>query len=184
MCSSVALPDGDQVLRGHVHDAGQPQEHHQRYRVQGRGSHSSTLRLNASAFCGIGGTFRGCLGSVYDVRGGIRGFSGCILYQERLRLSLNVDECKPLVRGRRHHHGVEPRQRGARQGVRLCLIPSPSFSIRTQDRGKRPCDLYGPLHNARLCSTPFALGGYHPIHTESSVELLCVSIVQLIVSVT
>ena len=27
-----------------------------------RGSHSSTFRLNLSAFCGIGGTFRGCLG--------------------------------------------------------------------------------------------------------------------------
>jgi hypothetical protein len=30
----------------------------------GRGLHSSTFRLNVSAFCGIGGTFRGCLGSV------------------------------------------------------------------------------------------------------------------------
>jgi len=27
-----------------------------------RGLHSSTFRLNFSAFCGIGGTFRGCLG--------------------------------------------------------------------------------------------------------------------------
>ena len=26
----------------------------------GRGSHSSTFRLNISAFCGIGGAFRGC----------------------------------------------------------------------------------------------------------------------------
>ena len=32
--------------------------------VIGRGAHSSTLRLNLSAFCGIGGTFRGCLGGV------------------------------------------------------------------------------------------------------------------------
>ena len=30
----------------------------------GRGLHSSTSRLNLSAFCGIGGTFRGCLEGV------------------------------------------------------------------------------------------------------------------------
>ena len=28
--------------------------------VLGRGLHSSTFRLNVSAFCGIGGAFRGC----------------------------------------------------------------------------------------------------------------------------
>jgi len=30
----------------------------------GRGLHSSTSQLNVSASCGIGGAFRGCLGSV------------------------------------------------------------------------------------------------------------------------
>jgi WD40 repeat protein len=30
----------------------------------GKGLHSSTFRLNLSAFCGIGGTFRGFLGGV------------------------------------------------------------------------------------------------------------------------
>ena len=29
-----------------------------------RGLHSSTLRLNVSAFCGIGSAFKGCLGGV------------------------------------------------------------------------------------------------------------------------
>ena len=29
-----------------------------------KGLHSSTFRLNVSAFCGIGGAFRGCLGGV------------------------------------------------------------------------------------------------------------------------
>ena len=52
-----------------------------------RGLHSSTFRLNVSAFCGIGGAFKGCLGGVQEVLGGIRGCSGCILCQERLRLS-------------------------------------------------------------------------------------------------
>jgi hypothetical protein len=33
-------------------------------RVRGRGLHSSTFWLNLSAFCGIGGAFRGCLGGV------------------------------------------------------------------------------------------------------------------------
>jgi len=36
-----------------------------------RGLHSSTFRLNLSAFCGIGGTFRGCLGGVQGVIGGV-----------------------------------------------------------------------------------------------------------------
>jgi hypothetical protein len=35
--------------------------------VCGRGFHSSTFRLNASAFCGMGRTCRGCLGSVWEV---------------------------------------------------------------------------------------------------------------------
>ena len=30
----------------------------------GRGLHSSTFQLNVSAYCGIGGAFRGCLRSV------------------------------------------------------------------------------------------------------------------------
>jgi len=32
-----------------------------------RGLHSSTVRLNVSAFCGIGGANRGCLGGVWEV---------------------------------------------------------------------------------------------------------------------
>jgi hypothetical protein len=32
--------------------------------VFGRGLHSSTIRLNLRAFCGIGGAARGCLGGV------------------------------------------------------------------------------------------------------------------------
>jgi hypothetical protein len=53
----------------------------------GRGLHSSTFRLNVSALCGIGGAFRGCLGVVYGVSGGIGGRLGCISCQKRLRLS-------------------------------------------------------------------------------------------------
>ena len=41
--------------------------------LRGRGLYSSTFRLNLSAFCGIGGAFRGCLGGVYEVSGCIRG---------------------------------------------------------------------------------------------------------------
>jgi len=56
-----------------------------------RGLQSSTFRLNVSAFCGIGGAFRGRLEGVYEVLVGVRGclewVSGCILYQKRLRLS-------------------------------------------------------------------------------------------------
>ena len=35
----------------------------------GRGLHTSTSRLNVSAFCGIGGTFRGCLGVFNSCQG-------------------------------------------------------------------------------------------------------------------
>jgi len=34
-------------------------------RLLGMGLHSSTFRLNVSAFCGIGGALRGCLGGVW-----------------------------------------------------------------------------------------------------------------------
>jgi len=52
----------------------------------GRGSHSFTFQLNVSAFCEIGGAFRGCLGGVWEASGGIRGCLGCISCQKRLRL--------------------------------------------------------------------------------------------------
>ena len=45
----------------------------------GRALHSSTVRLNVSALCGIGVAFMGCLGGVQGVLGGIRGCLGCIL---------------------------------------------------------------------------------------------------------
>ena len=53
----------------------------------GRGLHSSTFRLNVSAFCGKGGAFMDRLGGVSEVSGDIRGYLGCILCQKRLRLS-------------------------------------------------------------------------------------------------
>ena len=42
-------------------------------RSAGRGLHSSTSRLNLSAFCGIGGAFRGCLGVIQ-----VEAFRGCL----------------------------------------------------------------------------------------------------------
>jgi adenine phosphoribosyltransferase len=39
----------------------------------GRGLHSFTLRHNVSAFCGIGGAFRGCLGGVWRCQGVLTG---------------------------------------------------------------------------------------------------------------
>jgi len=54
----------------------------------GRGLHSSTFRLNVSAFYGIGSAFRGCFtGGVQGVSGGLRGCPRCVLCQKRLRLS-------------------------------------------------------------------------------------------------
>jgi len=60
------------------------------YNLLGRGLHSSTFRLKLSAFCGIGvylgvtyGVSRRCQGVLTS----IRGCSGCISCQARLRLS-------------------------------------------------------------------------------------------------
>ena len=53
----------------------------------GRGLHSSTLHLNFSAFCGSGGAFRGCLWGAWGVISGMRGCSGYVLRQKRLKLS-------------------------------------------------------------------------------------------------
>ena len=53
----------------------------------GRGLHSFTFRLNLSTLCGIGGACRGCSVGVYGDFGGMRDCVGCILCQNRLRLS-------------------------------------------------------------------------------------------------
>ena len=73
--------------------------------TSGRGLHSSTLSLNLSAFCGIGGACRGCLAGVQGVLGGIRGCLGGVRgYQgvfrvyyvtETAEVELKVDKCKP-----------------------------------------------------------------------------------------
>jgi hypothetical protein len=55
--------------------------------AMGRGSHSSTFRLNLSAFCGKGGALGGCLGGVQGVSGVIRAWLGCVLCPKWLRLS-------------------------------------------------------------------------------------------------
>ena len=62
--------------------------------MRGRGLLLFTVQLNVSAFCGIGGVFRGCVGRVLGVSGGTRAcqgvpgrVQGCILCQKRLRLS-------------------------------------------------------------------------------------------------
>ena len=55
--------------------------------LRGRRLHSSTFRLNVSAFDGIGCAFRGCFGGFKGVSRGITGCLGCILCQKRLRLS-------------------------------------------------------------------------------------------------
>jgi hypothetical protein len=44
-----------------------------RERADGRGFHSSTLQLNLSAFCGIGGALGGCVARLTAVFGGVQG---------------------------------------------------------------------------------------------------------------
>jgi hypothetical protein len=84
---------------------------------QCRGLHSSNFQLNISAFCGVGGA--------YVVSGDIRGGLGCICFQKRLRLSWEVDECKPLPQclrtWRRTHNArashAQPCTRGLRSST-------------------------------------------------------------------
>jgi hypothetical protein len=64
----------------------------------GRGLHSSTVQLNLSALYGIRGARRGCVSRAQGVFGCL-GCVGCILCQKRLKLSLEVDECKPMSLG-------------------------------------------------------------------------------------
>ena len=87
--------------------------------VPGRGLHLSTFRRNVSASCEIGGAFRGNLGGVWDVLGGIKGGIRCISCKKRLRLSWTVDGCKPLVAGEIHpceRRGCAPAAQPRRAG--------------------------------------------------------------------
>jgi hypothetical protein len=78
--------------------------------VQGRGLHSSTSQLDFSAFYGIGGARRDCVARVKRGFRGCLGYVGCLLCQTRLKLSCEVDECKPLVQGRAaRKHDAEAR---------------------------------------------------------------------------
>jgi len=56
--------------------------------MQGRGLHSSTIRLNVSALCGIGGARRGCLGGVYRGCQGYSGVSGVYFVSETAQVEL------------------------------------------------------------------------------------------------
>jgi hypothetical protein len=53
----------------------------------GRDLHSSTFRLNLSAYCVIGSALRGCSEVAEHVVGDIGQCSGCFLCQKPLRLS-------------------------------------------------------------------------------------------------
>ena len=60
------------------------------YRVLPRGLHSSTFRVNAGAYGGIGGALRGFQGVFRGFKGGswgIRGCLRCVLCRKRLMLS-------------------------------------------------------------------------------------------------
>jgi len=47
-----------------------------------------TFQLNVSAFPGIVGAFRGYMGSVYEVTGGVRGCFGCVYVSETAQVEL------------------------------------------------------------------------------------------------
>ena len=68
----------------------------------GRGLHSLTSQLNLSALYGTRVARRGCVARVTGVLGGVLGVLGVFVCQTRLKLSLEVDECKPLMPGATH----------------------------------------------------------------------------------
>jgi hypothetical protein len=55
--------------------------------ILGRGLHSSTFRLNVSAFYRIGVACSGCLGGFQEVFGSIRGSLRYVICQKRLNMS-------------------------------------------------------------------------------------------------
>ena len=68
--------------------------------VETRGLHSSTFQLNLRVLYGIGVARRHCVARIEGVLGGIYGEKGLFLCQTRLKLSCEVNECKPLVETR------------------------------------------------------------------------------------
>ena len=52
-----------------------------------------------SDVCGMGGARRGWVARVKGVVGSVRGVKGVFMCQTRLKLSCEVDECKPLSEG-------------------------------------------------------------------------------------
>jgi hypothetical protein len=56
--------------------------------ILGRALHSSTFRLNLSAFCGTGGAFRGCLWGVKGVSEGIMRCLGCFFVSDTAEVEL------------------------------------------------------------------------------------------------
>jgi hypothetical protein len=55
-----------------------------------RGLHSFTFQLNVSAFYGIGGASRDCLGAVYGVLWGMRGCAVCVFVSETAQVELKT----------------------------------------------------------------------------------------------
>jgi len=64
-----------------------------RRRHLGRDLHSSTLRLNVSAFCRLGGAFRGCLGGFREYTGVFRVYSVSETAQVELKKWTSVSPC-------------------------------------------------------------------------------------------
>ena len=79
----------------------------------GRGLHSSTFRLDVSAFCGIGGVIRGCVGGAYEVLGGIRGCLRENSVSEPAQVELKSGRVQAPGHGARGRHYRAARQAGA-----------------------------------------------------------------------
>jgi hypothetical protein len=75
--------------------------------------HSFTSQLNLSAFYEIGGARRDCVARFKSVLGGCLWCVGCFVCETRLKLSRNVNECKPLVAGQERSIRYDSGMRGA-----------------------------------------------------------------------
>ena len=91
--------------------------------LPGMGLHSFTSQLNLRAFCGIGGARLDCVACVKGVFTVCRVFLCVFVCQTRLKLSCNVNECKPLVPGAAGGRGRDRAgRRGGGQGLTLAHI--------------------------------------------------------------
>jgi len=102
-----------------------------------RGLHSSTFQLNLSALYGIGGARGDCLARIKGVSGGAWGVKGVFVCQIRLKLSWEVNECKPLPPTAANEPRLRGRKRLGRESASSAVRASCASAVTGEGGGGR-----------------------------------------------